>query len=62
MFLVVSRHLSPRGHVGQTVHEAKLGTQQFVNRADYVRNDGTGRVENAALILSAGSYSFANSS
>ena len=39
---VLLQHLAPGGGVGETVLEAELGLQQFVDAADDVGDDGRG--------------------
>ena len=43
------QHLAPGGGVGETVGEAELGLQEFVDAADDVGDDGLRGVEDATL-------------
>ena len=47
---VLFQHLAPGGGVGETVGEAELGLQEFVDAADDVGDDGLRGVEDAAIL------------
>lgn len=44
-------HLAPRGGIGQTILQTKLGAQQLVHRADDIGDYWTGGIEDAPTHL-----------